>query len=62
MLSITKGRTSFIIAHRLSTIRDSDLIVLMENGAIKERGTHDELMRQNGTYAQMYRTQMGMES
>ena len=61
MLTITEGRTSFIIAHRLSTIRDSDLILLMENGQIAERGTHEELMAQNGRYAQMYRTQMGEE-
>ena len=61
MLTITEGRTSFIIAHRLSTIRDSDLILLMKNGQIAERGTHEELMAQNGRYAQMYRTQMGEE-
>ena len=59
MLTITRGRTSFIIAHRLSTIRDSDLILLIEDGRIAERGTHDELMALNGMYAGMYRTQMG---
>lgn len=59
MLTITRGRTSFIIAHRLSTIRDSDLILLIEDGRIAERGTHDELMALNGRYAGMYRTQMG---
>lgn len=59
MLTITEGRTSFIIAHRLSTIRDSDLIVLIEDGKIAEQGTHEELMRLNGRYASMYLTQMG---
>ena len=59
MLSITAGRTSFIIAHRLSTIRDSDMIVLIEDGVIAEQGTHEELMHENGRYAAMYRTQMG---
>lgn len=62
MLTITRGRTSFIIAHRLSTIRDSDLILLIEDGRIAERGTHDELMALNGRYAGMYRTQMGDET
>lgn len=59
MLDITKGRTSIIIAHRLSTIRDSDLILLMENGQIVEQGNHEQLMAQNGRYALMYRTQSG---
>ena len=59
MLTITRGRTSFIIAHRLSTIRDSDLILLIEDGRIAEKGTHEELMELNGRYAGMYRTQMG---
>ena len=61
MLSITQGRTSFIIAHRLSTIRDSDVIVLIQDGQIAEQGSHDELMALNGKYALMYRTQMGLE-
>lgn len=60
MLTITKGRTSFIIAHRLSTIRDSDLILLIRDGRIVERGTHGQLMALNGEYAQMYLTQMGV--
>jgi len=59
-LKITEGRTSFIIAHRLSTIRDSDLIILIEDGRIAERGTHEELMTRGGGYAAMYRTQMGL--
>jgi ATP-binding cassette subfamily B multidrug efflux pump len=61
MLAITRGRTSFIIAHRLSTIRDSDIIILLEDGCIVEQGTHDELMTLNGRYAAMYRTQLGVE-
>lgn len=59
MLTITEGRTSFIIAHRLSTIRDSDLILLIRDGRIAERGTHQQLMALEGEYAQMYLTQMG---
>ena len=57
MLKLCANRTSVIIAHRLSTVRDSDLIILLENGNIAERGTHNELMKLNGTYAEMYRTQ-----
>ena len=59
MLNMTRGRTSFIIAHRLSTIRDSDVIILIENGGIAEMGSHDELMALNGRYARMYNTQTG---
>ncbi|MDD6174759.1 MAG: ABC transporter ATP-binding protein [Firmicutes bacterium] len=59
MLKITEGRTSFIIAHRLSTVRDSDRIIMVEGGRITEQGTHEELMRLNGAYARMYRTQLG---
>ena len=54
---ITKGRTSFVIAHRLSTIRNSDLILVMKNGSIVEQGTHDELLKQNGFYAELYNSQ-----
>lgn len=57
MLKLCADRTSVIIAHRLSTIRDSDLIILLENGKIAEQGNHEELMELNGQYAQMYRTQ-----
>lgn len=59
MLKISEGRTSFIIAHRLSTIKDSDLIILLENGRIVEQGNHQQLMAQNGKYASMYMTQTG---
>ncbi len=60
MLKICENRTSFIIAHRLSTIRDSDWIILIEDGEIAEQGTHDDLMAQGGKYAQMYQMQSGL--
>ena len=57
MDELTKGRTSFIIAHRLSTIRNADLILVMNNGDIIEQGTHEELLNQNGFYAELYNSQ-----
>ncbi len=57
MDNLMKGRTSFIIAHRLSTIRDADLILVMKDGDIVEQGTHDELIAQNGFYADLYNSQ-----
>ena len=57
MERLMKGRTSFVIAHRLSTIRNADLILVMKDGDIIEQGTHDELMKQDGFYAQMYNSQ-----
>ena len=57
MVELMKGRTSFVIAHRLSTIRDADMILYMEDGDIKEVGSHDELMKKNGKYAALYMSQ-----
>ena len=54
MDALMKGRTVFVIAHRLSTVKDSDLILVMENGAIIERGNHDELIALNGQYYRLY--------
>ena len=55
-----EGRTSFIIAHRLSTIQDADLILLMKDGRIIERGTHSELLEKNGFYAKLYNSQFAI--
>jgi ATP-binding cassette, subfamily B, multidrug efflux pump len=57
MAALRAGRTSFVIAHRLSTIRDADLILVMENGAIVEQGTHDELIAAQGAYYRLYNSQ-----
>jgi ATP-binding cassette subfamily B multidrug efflux pump len=56
-LSMMKGRTSFVIAHRLSTIRDADIILVMNNGEIVERGNHDELVNKGGIYTELYNSQ-----
>ncbi|HVX55612.1 ABC transporter ATP-binding protein [Nocardioides sp.] len=57
MAALRTDRTSFVIAHRLSTIRDADLILVMEDGAIVEQGTHDSLLACEGAYARLYRSQ-----
>ena len=56
MDALMKGRTTFVIAHRLSTIKNSDCIMVLEQGRIIERGSHDELMEEKGTY---YKLQTG---
>ena len=62
MAGLLAGRTTFVIAHRLSTIRRADLILLMEDGRIVERGTHDQLMRARGGYYDMVIRQMESSS
>lgn len=57
MDKLTEGRTSFIIAHRLSTIKNADLILVMRDGNIIETGNHDELIKKNGFYAELYNSQ-----
>jgi ATP-binding cassette subfamily B protein len=57
MTQLMKGRTSFVIAHRLSTIRDADRILVMNEGNLVEQGTHTELLKKTGLYAQLYNSQ-----
>lgn len=57
MANLMVGRTNFVIAHRLSTIIDADMILVMANGKIVEKGSHEELLRNNGTYAELYYSQ-----
>ncbi len=58
MLNIMSGRTSFIIAHRLSTIRDADTIIVIDNGEIVERGSHESLLNEKGVYYRLYFSQL----
>ena len=58
---LMEGRTSFVIAHRLSTIRNADLILVMRDGNIIEQGSHDQLMAENGFYADLYNSQFTEE-
>lgn len=61
MDNLTRGRTSFVIAHRLSTIKNADLILVMRDGNIVEQGKHEELLAQNGFYANLYNAQFANE-
>jgi ABC-type multidrug transport system fused ATPase/permease subunit len=58
---LREGRTTFVIAHRLSTIRSADQILVVEAGEIVERGTHEELITNNGRYKQLYDKQYSFE-
>jgi ATP-binding cassette subfamily B protein len=53
-----RGRTSLIVSHRVSTVRDADQIIVLDDGRISERGTHDELVQRGGFYAELHRTQL----
>jgi ATP-binding cassette subfamily B protein len=55
------GRTSLVIAHRLSTIRDADQILVIDDGQIRQRGKHEELLAVGGLYAELYRTQFASQ-
>jgi subfamily B ATP-binding cassette protein MsbA len=57
-----QGRTTFVIAHRLSTIRKADQILVVEQGVIVERGTHEELYALQGRYRELYDRQHGLET
>ncbi len=61
MNRLMQDRTSFVIAHRLSTIKNADIILVMENGRIVERGNHNELLAKNGAYARLYNSQFSEE-
>lgn len=57
MAQLTEGKTSFVIAHRLSTIKHADLILVLKDGDIIESGNHQQLLTQNGFYAELYNSQ-----
>jgi ATP-binding cassette subfamily B protein len=57
LLRLMKGRTSLVIAHRLSTIQHADRILVLHRGTVREEGTHEELLKQDGIYRKLYRLQ-----
>ena len=59
MERITVGRTTIVIAHRLSTVRNADRIFVLENGVLREQGRHEDLLREDGIYAALWRVQTG---
>ncbi|MEG3033015.1 MAG: multidrug efflux ABC transporter subunit EfrB, partial [Enterococcus sp.] len=61
MDKVMEGRTSFVIAHRLSTIREADLILVMNQGSIIEKGTHESLLAEGGFYSKLYQSQFAEE-
>ena len=62
MDALMENRTSFVIAHRLSTIKNADLILVLKDGDVIESGTHEELLAQNGFYAELYNSQFEQAS
>jgi len=59
LAAMRQSRTTIVIAHRLSTIKDADLILVLDNGEIVERGTHNDLLTLGGQYADLYKMQTG---
>ena len=58
MIELSKGKTTFMIAHRLSTIKHADIIVVLKDGEILEKGNHQQLLKLNGFYANMYNSKL----
>ncbi|MDE0007191.1 MAG: ATP-binding cassette domain-containing protein, partial [Gammaproteobacteria bacterium] len=57
LAEVAENRTTVVIAHRLSTVQDADLIIVLDEGAVRERGTHDELLAREGLYAELWAIQ-----
>jgi len=55
---VMRSRTTIIVSHRISTVRSADQILVLDDGEIVERGTHDQLVARNGVYAELYRKQL----